>query len=178
MNEIAGKVREIYSAAAAQPGAKYPFPVGASFAESLGYARPLLDAHPCAAEAFSGVACIPAFAELDQASMVLDAGCGAGLDSIAAKPRVRRVFGVDFSPEMLDRASKSAPVVRANAEELPFAPGTFDAVLANGIFNLNPGRASIMAELARVLKPGGKLWGAELILTGPQPEATLDNWFA
>lgn len=178
MNELVEKVRDTYSAAAAHPEAKYPFPVGASFAESLGYARPLLTDNPAAAEAFAGVACIPGFIEVNGRMSVLDVGCGSGLDSLAIGPRVGQVVGIDFSAEMLMRASARMPVVQGNVEQLPFATGSFDAASANGIFNLNPGRAEIMSEIARVLKPGGKLWGAELILTGPQPEATLDNWFA
>jgi arsenite methyltransferase len=173
-------VREAYSRAALKPGEKHPFPVGAALAEALGYARPLLTDHPKAADAFVGVSCLPGFAEVDGRMTVLDVGCGAGLDSLAIGPRVRRMVGLDFSAEMLARASAHLEVVQADAERMPFRSGVFDAALANGIFNLNPRREEIMAELARVLRPGGKVWGAELILVGGLDEEARSraNWFA
>lgn len=176
--ELRSGVRDAYSRAARSPEAPHPFPVGAAFAASLGYSAPLLNDYPSAADAFAGVSCIPGFAEVDHRMSVLDLGCGAGLDSLAIGPRVRHIVGVDFSAEMLGRAVQYLDVVQGDAEKLPFADASFDAALANGIFNLNPARAAIVAEVARVLKPGATLWGAELILTGPPPESTPDNWFA
>lgn len=176
--DLRNAVREAYSLAARRPDAAHPFPTGARFAASLGYAEPLLHDHPRSADAFTGVSCIPGFAEVGRGMMVLDLGCGAGLDALAIGPRVRGMVGIDFSAEMLERAAAHMPVTQGDAERLPFRDACFDAVLANGIFNLNPGRSEIMAETARVLKPGGALWGAELILNGPAPDATLDNWFA
>lgn len=178
IQQIRALVREAYSALAAHPESKHPFPSGAALASSLGYALPLLNDHPGAAEAFAGVSCLPGFTEVDSRMTLLDVGCGAGLDALAIGPRVHRIAGIDFSAEMLTRAAPHMEVVQGDAERLPFPGGSFDAALANGIFNLNPTRMEIMKEIARILKQGGKLWGAELILAGPAPEATLENWFA
>ena len=117
---------------------------------------------------------------MDGRMTVLDVGCGAGLDSLAIGPRVKRMVGLDFSAEMLARASAHLPVVQGDAERMPFADGAFDAAIANGIFNLNPRRAEIFAELARVVRPGGRVWGAELILTGALGEEARSraSWFA
>lgn len=163
-----------------KPAGDHPFPVGAALAESLGYARPLLTDHPMAADAFVGVSCLPGFVEVDGRMTVLDVGCGAGLDSLAIGPRVRKMVGLDFSAEMLARASAHLDVVQADAERMPFRDGAFDAALANGIFNLNPRRGEIMAEMARVVKPGGRAWGAELILVGELDEEARSraSWFA
>jgi arsenite methyltransferase len=111
---------------------------------------------------------------------VLDVGCGSGLDALAIGPRVRRVIGLDFSAEMLARASAHLDAVQAEAERMPFADGCFDAALVNGIFNLNPRREEIFAELARVVRPGGRVWGAELILEGALDEEARSraSWFA
>jgi len=120
-------------------------------------------------------------------SRVLDLGCGAGLDSLIAAERVRpggEVLGIDFSADMLARAASTGVEniawCRASAEALPLADGSVDVVLVNGIFNLNPGRSRIFAELARVVRPGGRVHAAELVLRGPLPEAerTDANWFA
>ena len=70
---------------------------------------------------------------------------------------------------------------RAGAESLPFEEASFDVAIVNGIFNLNPARERIFDELARVVRPGGCVWAAELILTAPLPstsEFDADNWFA
>jgi ubiquinone/menaquinone biosynthesis C-methylase UbiE len=70
---------------------------------------------------------------------------------------------------------------QADAERLPLGNGEIDAAVVNGIFNLNPAREAIISELARSIRPGGRLYGAELILRAPLPsEARADeaNWFA
>lgn len=173
-------VREAYSRAALEPAGQHPFPVGAALAASLGYARELIADHPRAADAFVGVACLPGFVEVDAGMTVLDLGCGSGLDALAIGPRAGRIAGLDFSAEMLARASAHLLAVQGEAERMPFADGCFDAALANGIFNLNPRREEIFAELARVLRPGGRAWGAELILNGPLDEEARSraSWFA
>jgi arsenite methyltransferase len=70
---------------------------------------------------------------------------------------------------------------RAEAEKLPIRNGSIDVALVNGIFNLNPLRSDIFAELVRVLRPGGAVYAAELILREPLPQEVLDSepdWFA
>ncbi len=187
------RVREAYSAAAARPEAKHPFPVGRHFAESLGYPNDLLDILPDTCKrAFSGVSNVSAFADLAPGAIVLDVGCGAGMDSLIAAHRVGldgTVVGLDFSEPMLERARQAAIqsdlhnllFCRADAERLPFKDGEFDTALVNGIFNLNPAREAIFTELARVLRLGGAVFVAELILRQQFPDkdrASKTNWFA
>ncbi len=99
------------------------------------------------------------------------------------------VIGVDFSAEMLERARtaareaglKNAVFCRADAEALPIKDGSIDVALINGIFNLNPSRDAIFCELARVLRSGGFVYAAELILREslpPEIRASEANWFA
>lgn len=186
-------VRNAYSAAADKPYDKHPFPVGRAFAESLGYPADLLACLPPAAvDAFAGVSNVAMFAALPEGATVLDLGCGAGLDSLVASRRVGtggRVIGVDFSPPMLARARQAADQAhadniecrRADAEQLPLANASVDVALVNGIFNLNPGREAIFRELARVVRPGGSAFAAELILVEALSEdarASPTNWFA
>lgn len=192
-NELREGVRRAYSEAARNPRGEHPFPVGREFAESLGYPCSVLDSLPSeAVDAFSGVSNVAVFASLTENATVLDLGCGAGMDSLIAARHVGpggRVVGIDFSTAMLERAKRAVDssgvgntsIVRAVAERLPLGDGTIDVALVNGIFNLNPARAEIFRELARVVAPGGAVYAAELILKEPLPSDVRHDetsWFA
>lgn len=186
-------VHQAYSVVAAAPQAEHPFPVGRQFAESLGYPAELLAGLPAiAADAFAGVSNVAIFARIPTGAMVLDLGCGAGLDSLIAARRVGstgRVIGLDFSESMLARARQAAAEAnltnmefrQADAENLFLEDNSIDVALVNGIFNLNPARDLIFRELARIMQPGGVVYGAEIILREPLPpeeQADQTNWFA
>ena len=190
--QLRSAVQRAYSAAAARPEEKQAFPVGRVLAERLGYPSELLDSLPAmAVEAFAGVSNVAVFASLPPGARVLDLGCGAGLDSLIAARRVGpagRVIGIDFSDSMLTRAGRAAAALginvtfcRGDAEHLPLETGSVDVALVNGIFNLNPARTEIFRELARVVRPGGAVYAAELIAretvttSGTFTEA---EWFA
>ena len=192
-HQVRTAVRNAYSAAAERPCGKHAFPVGRGFAESVGYSPDLLGELPRVAyEAFAGVSCVSMFADIPPGTEVLDLGCGAGLDSLIAGRRAGergRVNGVDFSEVMLGRATEAAceagagnvEFQHADAESLPFEGASFDVALVNGIFNLNPERNGIFKELARVVRPTGSVWAAELILKAqldPVAKADEANWFA
>lgn len=179
-------VQGAYGAAAERPDDAHAFPVGDRFALEVGYPPELLDRLPRASvERFAGVSNVAVFAEIAQGDLVLDLGCGAGLDSFAAGGRV---IGIDFNQSMLRVASVAAresgrwnvSFAQAAAERLPLADGAVDAAMVNGIFNLNPNRAGIFAELARVVRKGGTVFAAELILTRPPEtcETRESDWFA
>ncbi|MBN9663441.1 MAG: methyltransferase domain-containing protein [Acidobacteria bacterium] len=189
---LRASVHGAYSAAALDPAAKHPFPVGRDFAESVGYPTELLSRLPnSAAAAFAGVSNVAVTAPVEEGMTILDIGCGAGLDSLIAGRRVGagRVIGIDFSAAMLARALEAARdhgaanvhFVQASAESLPCPDASVDLALVNGIFNLNPFRAAIFHELARVVKPGGRVAGAELIVGDNLPEVLRQgsaNWFS
>lgn len=191
--DLRDKVRMAYSAAAEMPGEKHAFPMGRAFAESLGYPADLLDRLPAvASDAFAGVSNVSVFAEISSGATVLDLGCGAGLDALIAVRRVGpagKVIAVDFSTAMLARARQAVAEAgasnielrEADAEQLPIADQEIDVAMVNGIFNLNPSRDAIFRELARVVRHGGTVFAAELILSRPLPpevRASETNWFA
>ena len=185
-------VQKAYSAAAKKPTEKHAFPIGRVLAERLGYPAELLETvPPISVEAFAGVSNVALFAAIPTGATVLDLGCGAGLDSLIAARRVGgggRVIGIDFSDSMLARARQASAALgvdvtflRGDAEQLPLENATVDVGLVNGIFNLNPARAQIFRELARVVRPGGDVYGAELILQEAvfKPDHfTEAEWFA
>jgi len=185
-------VRQVYSAAALDPQGAHPFPVGRAFAESVGYGRDLLDSLPPASwESFAGVSNVSIFADIPEGTSVIDVGCGAGLDCLVAARRTGpggKTVGVDFSRVMIDRAGEAARECGAAVElhcaqagDLPCGDDTADVVLANGIFNLNPRRSEIFRELFRVLRPGGKVFAAELVFQKPRKRGkvrSLKDWFA
>jgi SAM-dependent methyltransferase len=113
---------------------------------------------------------------------VLDLGSGAGLDVFLAAPLVGstgQVIGVDMTPAMLEKARRNAAKMGADnvefregrLEALPVADATVDAVTSNCVINLVPDKTAVFREVARVLKPGGRIVVADIILDGRLPEA-------
>jgi SAM-dependent methyltransferase len=187
------QVRAAYSQIADDPQNHPPFPTGRALAENLGYPPELLDTLPVVAvEAFCGVSNVPLFADIPAGATVLDLGCGAGLDTLIAAGRVGaagQVIGVDFSAAMLARAGQATAEAGVSnvelrpgeAERLLLADDQVDIALVNGLFNLNPARRQIFCELARVVRPGGAVYAAEIVLNAPLREAeqqAASNWFA
>jgi arsenite methyltransferase len=193
IQKIREAVRQAYSEVAERPEGEHPFPVGRCFAASVGYPVDLLSALPSVSvDAFSGVSNVSLFADIPVGATVLDLGCGAGLDSLIAARRVGktgRVISIDFSEAMLARAREAAIEAQINniefkqaaAENLPIPNESIDIALLNGIFNLNPMREAIFRELGRVIRSGGAVYAAELILKDPLPSEFLNDdndWFA
>jgi ubiquinone/menaquinone biosynthesis C-methylase UbiE len=120
---------------------------------------------------------------------VLDLGSGPGLDALLASKQVGptgRVIGVDMTPEMLERARRAATKAGApqvefregRLEKLPVESGSVDAVTSNCVINLVPDKAAVFAEIARVLKPGGRVVVSDVVLDRPLPEAVAKDVLA
>jgi arsenite methyltransferase len=182
-SEIVESVRRRFARVARGMDAGFGPWTGNRCAEHLGYPDAALDTVPAAAlESFVGVGNPIAFARLAEAERVLDVGCGGGLDAIVAARAVGcmgTVVGVDMTPEMIARAweaaakvpSASVRFLEAFAEELPMPDGSFDVALSNGCLNLSPRKPELLAEVFRVLRPGGRLALCDAVL---RPEKTAE----
>jgi SAM-dependent methyltransferase len=120
---------------------------------------------------------------------VLDLGSGPGLDVFLAARHVGpegRVIGVDMTPAMLERARKSAAQIglshvefrEGRLEALPVESSSVDAVTSNCVINLVPDKRAVFAEIARVLRPGGRVVIADILLHGRLPEAVEEDLLA
>jgi SAM-dependent methyltransferase len=172
-------IQRAYTEAAQRPQDEHPFPIGRSFAESIGYPRKLLESLPSiSVDAFAGASNVAIFADIPEGATVLDLGCGSALDTLIAARRTGpkgRVIGIDFSDAMLVRARRAVEqealdnveLYLADAEIIPVEDKVIDVAIINGIFNLNPTRDAIFNELARVVRLGGAVYASELILREP-----------
>ena len=125
-------------------------------------------------------------AALRQGDVVLDLGCGAGIDTLLAARRVGpfgRVVGIDMTPQMVDRARRNAAaaglgnveVREGLIEDLPLPDASVDVVISNGVLNLSTRKSRVLAEALRVLRAGGRIVIADLVLDDALPEDVLKS---
>jgi arsenite methyltransferase len=173
--ELETKVKDMYRHVAEQPHGKYHFELGRGLAERLGYPPDLLDRIPNGAtESFAGVGYFFDFAELTEGERVIDLGSGSGMDVFFAAEQVGPsggVVGVDFTAEQLAKAHRIADQSgysqvefrEGRVERLPVDGESFDCVISNGVINLAPDKPAVFAEVARVLRSGGRLAIADIV---------------
>lgn len=182
INELRASIREEYSAVADDPGRGFHFHTGRKLAKILGYPGEWIDALPTSAvESMAGTGNPFSLGEIKPGETVVDVGSGAGADSLIAARLVGpagRVVGVDMTPEMLAKARRSAAEVgltnvefrEGYLEALPVPDEWANVVISNGALNLVPDKDKALAEMYRVLKPGGRLQIADILLQKPVPE--------
>jgi SAM-dependent methyltransferase len=183
-DNLRASVIDRFGKVAMAPHQERTFPVGPESAKRLGYDAGEVDAFPSSlTESFCGVGNPFALGKPQTGQVVLDLGCGAGFDTLLASRRVGpdgKVIGVDMTPEMIVKALKNGRIVGlmnvefmlGDIENLPLSDASIDVVISNGVFNLCPDKPAVLSEVFRVLKPGGRLQMADILL---EPHVTPDE---
>jgi len=184
-------IREEYTAVAAEPERGFHFHTGRPLARLLGYDDAWLAGIPEPTIAsFAGTGNPFGAGVLAAGERVVDVGCGAGIDTLIAARMVGergRVIGVDMTPAMLERARASARTMGATnvelrqgyAESLPVDDGWADVVISNGVLNLFPDKLGGLQQMARSLRPGGRLQVGDILVRKAVPEGArrdIDLW--
>ena len=192
---VVKQVRERYAAfATAGTSCCGPAPTSCcgsteTVAQSLGYESIDLDLLPEGANLGLGCGAPLQHLELAEGETVVDLGSGAGIDALIAGRAVGprgRVIGVDMTPEMLEATSANATRSGADhvefregrLEQLPVDDAIVDAITSNCVINLVPDKSAVFAEIARVLRPGGRMVVSDIVLDGDLPDAVQKNVMA
>jgi arsenite methyltransferase len=173
---LRNEIRKTYTDVSADHDKDFIFPTGRAWAEELGYPAPELGRVPDATvESFAGVANHWLLGRAEPGAVVLDLGCGAGTDLLIAAQMAGReggLIGVDMTTSMLERAETSAGEMglenvrlhESLIEALPIEDASVDLVISNGVIDLVPAKDAVFDEIDRVLRPGGRLQLADVII--------------
>ena len=184
-------IQEEYRLVALEPQRGFHFHTGRTLAHLLGYPDEwLVDLPESSIESFAGTGNPFSLGALKPGEKILDIGSGAGFDSMIAARMVSpagQVVGIDMTPAMIEKAKSAAKEARISnlefrsgyAETLPIEDGWADVVISNGVLNLVPDKPAALQEMARVLKPGGRLQIGDILVQRAVPESAkrkIDLW--
>jgi arsenite methyltransferase len=191
-SKLRAEIQSIYARVAADPSGEFHFHRGPAYAaERLGYdAAELATLPDTVTDSFAGVANPHAIAPIPAGATVVDIGSGAGTDLLLAALHVGptgRAIGVDMTEAMRDRARRGAAacglshvdVREGDATALPVEGESVDVVMSNGVLNLVADKRTAIAEIQRILKSGGRVQIADIVLGVELPEDArrdIDLW--
>jgi arsenite methyltransferase len=191
LNLLRTAIQDEYEQVACEPNKGFHFHTGRPLTRILGYADEWLDGIPeTAIESFAGTGNPFRMGVLQPGEKIVDVGSGAGIDSLIAARMVAphgQVVGVDMTPTMLEKAQKAAEQAgldhvefrQGYAEKLPVEDAWADRVISNGVLNLVPDKSAGLAEMARVLKPDGRLQIGDILVQKAVPDSAkrdIDLW--
>ncbi|NIP48542.1 MAG: methyltransferase domain-containing protein [Gammaproteobacteria bacterium] len=184
-------IQDEYKEVAKNPDKGFHFHTGRTLTKLVGYKEEWFEGiSESAIESFAGTGNPFAMGELTAGEHVIDIGSGGGIDSLVAAHTVGprgKVIGIDMTREMLEKARNAASESgfdnvefhEAYMEELPVSDGWADVVISNGVLNLTPDKQKVLAEMFRVLRPGGRLQIADIMVDREVPEEAkrkIDLW--
>ena len=184
-------IKDEYKEVAENPGKGFHFHTGRRLTEIVGYKDEWLKGvSELAVASFAGTGNPFAMGELAAGERVVDVGSGGGIDSLIAAQMIGptgKVLGIDMTPEMLENARAAAAESgidnvefrEAYIEELPVPDGWADVVISNGVLNLTPDKQKALGEMFRVLRSGGRLQIADILVDREVPEGAkrkIDLW--
>jgi len=183
--QLRTKVKEMYRSVAEEPHGTFHFEMGRQLALRLGYPAAQLDLVPAEAiESFAGVGYHLGLATLAPGDRVLDMGSGSGMDAFLAALAVApggQVIGIDMTDEQLAKARRLAAGVsfqdvrfkKGYIERVPVETASVDVVISNGVINLCADKRAVLTEIARVLKPGGRMAISDIVTEKQLTEAIV-----
>ena len=185
VEELRDKVKGMYRTVAEDPHGEFHFEMGRAMALRLGYRASDLDVIPSEAiDSFAGVGCPLAAAGIEPGERVVDLGSGSGMDAFVASRHTGptgNVVGVDMTDGQLAKSRGLAErdgVTNVRFEDgliesSPVADGWADVVISNGVINLCADKGAVFRELARILRPGGRMSIADIVTEKPLTEAIV-----
>ncbi len=187
LNQLRQAIQSEYQVVAENPTHGFHFHTGRPLSQILGYEDHWLEGIPeSSIESFAGTGNPFSLGEPQPGERVVDVGCGAGIDSLIASKMVGpegQVIGVDMTSAMLNKAQQAGDDAgfdrvefrQGFGEALPVPDGWADVVISNGVLNLFPDKSKALAEMVRVLKPGGRLQIADILVEKPVPHGAKEN---
>lgn len=182
------EIRVTYGRVAEQPDGDFHFHRGPEYASSaLGYERAELDELPGFVTApFAGVGNPLKVRKVPRGATVIDLGSGGGMDCLLAGRRVGpegKVIGFDMTEAMLGKAREGAQVAgmphvyfeKADISQLPIDNESVDVAISNGVINLSPEKPTVFSELHRVLRKGGWVQFADIVIEAELSAAALND---
>lgn len=181
VQKIRAAIRAKYDGVAVSASGRFLYPTGKEGAIQLGYDPAVIaSAHADLLESFCGVGNPFSLGELLPGQRVLDFGCGAGFDMFVASQLISpggTVYGIDLTARMTHRATENLAragitnciICQIDEEIIPWRDNFFDAVISNGVINLCPSKQQCFREIYRVIKPGGRVQFADVILEKELP---------